>query len=256
MEWWQGTPGYIAYTVKYAGKKKIRWNPDLRGTEVWKYFQQCADRLGSPIGTPRVMCIMCRKVLAHPSGTRTSSMHDHNRSSACLKSRKINGYDGRAGCLLGIDVLTLLQKGTKTGNRHRIIDLATPAGFNQHEFEEYFLKVFLATNLAFNCSNNLAFRRVFKYIRPGVEIVCPMTLTRHLKRLGKSTVDDIRRYIPAAGKISLATVTWTSPNKLVFLAIVAYWISDSWQMEQVLIGFEDIRGSHTGANMAGMLMTF
>ena len=24
MEWWQGTPGYIAYTAKYAGKKKIR----------------------------------------------------------------------------------------------------------------------------------------------------------------------------------------------------------------------------------------
>jgi len=77
-----------------------------------------------------------QNVLAHPSGTGTSSIHDHNRSSACLKSRKINGYDGRAGSRLGIDVLTLLQKGTKTGNRRRIIDLATPAGFNQHDFEE------------------------------------------------------------------------------------------------------------------------
>jgi len=151
MEWWQGTPGYIAYTAKYAGKKKIQWNSDLRGTEVWKYFQQCADRLGSAIGMLRVMCIVCRKVLAHPSGTGTSSMHDHNRSSACLKARKINGYDGRAGSPLGLHVLTLLEKVTKTGNSRRIIDLATPAGFNQHDFEEYFLKVFLATNLAFNC---------------------------------------------------------------------------------------------------------
>jgi len=134
MEWWQGIPGYIAYTAKYAGKKKIRWNSDLRGTEVWKYFQQCADRLGSAIGTPRVMCIMCRKVLAHPSGTGSSSMHDHNRSSACRQSRKINRYDGRAGSPLGIDVLTRLQKGTKPGNRRRIIDLATPAGFNHHDF--------------------------------------------------------------------------------------------------------------------------
>jgi len=166
MEWWQGTPGYIAYTAKYAGKKKIRWNSDLRGTTVWKYFQQCAARLGSAIGTLRVMCIMSRKVLAHPSGTRTSSMHDHNRSSACLKSRKINGYDGRTGSPLVIDILTLLQKVIKTGNRRRIIDLATAAGFNKHDFEEYFLKAFLATNLPFNCANNHAFRRVFKYIRP------------------------------------------------------------------------------------------
>jgi len=221
-ESWQGTSRYIAYTAKYACKKKTRGNMDLQGTEVWKDFQQCADHLGSTIGTPQAMCIMCRKVLAHPSGMGTSSMHDHNRSSACLKSRKINRYDGRAGSPLGIDVLTPLQKGTKTGNRRRITDLATPAGFNQHDFEEYFLKAFLATNLAFNGSNNLAFRRVFKYIRPGVEIPSPTTLTWPLKRLGKSTVDDIRTCLPAAGKISLAADTWTSPNKLAFLAIVAY----------------------------------
>jgi len=203
---------------------------------VWKYCQQCADCLGSTIGTPRVMCIMCRKVLAHPSGTGTSSMHDDNRSSACLKSRKINGYDAGAGSPLGIDVLTLLQKGTKTGNRSKTIDQATTAGFNQHDFEEYFLKGFLAKNLAFNYSNNLAFGRVFKYICPGVEILSPTTLTWHLKRLGKSTVDDIRTCLSAAGKTSLADDTWTSPNKLAFLAIVAYWISDSWQMEEVLLG--------------------
>jgi len=111
---------------------------------VWKYFKQCADCLGSVIGTPRGMWIMCRKVLAHPSGTETSSMQDHNRSSACLKSRKINGYDGWAGSPPGRNVLTLFQKGTKTGNRRRIIDLATPAGFNQHDFEEYFLKAFFS----------------------------------------------------------------------------------------------------------------
>jgi len=253
MEWWQGTPGYIAYTAKYCGKKKIRCNSDRRGTEVWKYFQQCADRLGSAIGTPRVMCIMCSKVLAHPSGTGTGSMHDHNRSSACLQSRKINGYDKRARSPLGITVLTLLQKGTKTGNRRRIIDLATPAGFNQHDCEEYFLKAFLTMNLAFNCSNNLALRHVFKYIDPVVQIASPTTLTWHLKLLGKSTVTDIRTCLPAAGKISLAAHTYTSPNKLAFLAIVTYWMSDRWQMEEVLIGLEDIRGAHTGSNMAGII---
>ena len=109
---------------------------------MWTYFQQCADSLGSAISTPRVMCIMCRKVQAHPSGTGTSLVHDHNRSSACLKWRNNNGYDGRAGSPLGIDFLTLLQKRTKNGNRRKIIDLAIPAGFKQHDYEEYFLKAF------------------------------------------------------------------------------------------------------------------
>jgi len=52
MEWWQGTTGYIDYTAKYAGKKKIQWNSELRSTEVWKYFQQCANCLCSAIGMP------------------------------------------------------------------------------------------------------------------------------------------------------------------------------------------------------------
>jgi len=38
-----------------------------------------------------------------------------------------------------------------------------------------------------------------------------------------------------------------------FFAIVVYWISDSWQMVEVLIGFEEIRGSDTGAIMAGII---
>ena len=253
MEWWKETPGFAAYTAKYAGKKKIIWNSDLRGAGVRQYFHQCADRSGRAIGTPRVMCIICRKVLAHPSGTGTSSMHDHNKSSACQKSRKFNGFDAGSSPASGTDVLTLLQKGTKTGNRRRIIDLETPMEFKQHIFEEYFLKAFLATNLAFNCSNNLAFRRAFKYSRPGIEIPSPTTLIRHLKRLGNSTVDEIRTGLPVDGRISLAADAWTSPNKLAFLAIVAYWVSDNWQMEEVLIGFEEIKGSHTGANMAGII---
>jgi len=52
MQWWQGTPGYIAYTAKYAGKKKIRRHSDLRGTQVGKYFEQYASRLGSAIAMP------------------------------------------------------------------------------------------------------------------------------------------------------------------------------------------------------------
>ena len=65
-------------------------------------------------------------------------------------------------------------------------------------------------------------------------------------------MDKIQTCLPA-GNIYVAADTWTSPNKLAFLAIVAYWISDSWQIEEVLIGFEEVRGCHTGANIAGII---
>jgi len=170
MEWWQAPPGYIAYTAKYAGKKKIISNSDLGGAEMWKYFQQCADLWGHWVGTPRVMCIMCRKVLAHASGMGTSSMYDHHRSSACQKSRKFHKYVTQTGSPRSTDRLPLLQRGTQTGNRRRIIDLAAPTGFNQCKFEEYSVKAFLATNLTFNCSNKLVFHHVSKYLRPSIVI--------------------------------------------------------------------------------------
>jgi len=51
----------------------------------------------------------------------------------------------------------------------------------------------------------------------------------------------------------VAADTWTSLNKLAFIIMVAYWISDRWHMKEGLIGFKEIRGSHTGANMAGII---
>jgi len=84
----------------------------------------------------------------------------------------------------------------------------------------------------------------------------PTTFTRDLQQLGKCSVDDIRTWLPALGKISLASDTWTSANNLACLAIVAYCITDSWQREAVLNGLEEIRGCHTGANMARILNDF
>src|SRR5437899_13046367 len=100
-----------------------------------------------------------------------------------------------------------------------IIDLVIPMEFKQYIFEEYFLKAFLATNLTFNCSNNLAFCRSFKYIRRDIEIPSPTTLTRYLKWLSNSTVNEIRICLPTDRRVSLAADAWTLLNKLKMLSI-------------------------------------
>jgi len=111
-------------------------------------------------------------------------------------------------------------------------------------------------NLVFNGSHHLTFGGVFKYICPGVEGLSETSLTPHFKQREKSTVDDIPTYLPGAGIIFLAADKWTLPTKLTFLAIVANWISDSWQIEDVLIWFEEIKASHTRGNMALIINHF
>jgi hypothetical protein len=51
-------------------------------------------------------------------------------------------------------------------------------------------------------------------------------------------------------KVLLALDCWSSPNKLSFLGILAYYISIDWKYWEVLISFEQVIGSHTEENLA------
>lgn len=38
---------------------------------------------------------------------------------------------------------------------------------------------------------------------------------------------------------------WTSPYQTSFLAVTAHWINDIWVQQDIIIGFEHLKGSHT-----------
>ncbi|TBU54872.1 hypothetical protein BD310DRAFT_796553, partial [Dichomitus squalens] len=44
-----------------------------------------------------------------------------------------------------------------------------------------------------------------------------------------------------------------SSNGYAFLAIVMHYVTDDWRLEEVLIGFEELIGEHSGKNMADVL---
>jgi hypothetical protein len=111
----------------------------------------------------------------------------------------------------------------------------------------------LATNMGFNAANNVAFRKAFRYLRRDVRIPSPGSLRIRLLNRCQETEENIMANIPPNAKVSIAVDAWTSPNKLAFLGVVMYYITDTWELKEVLIGFEEIHGSHTGANMAGII---
>lgn len=39
---------------------------------------------------------------------------------------------------------------------------------------------------------------------------------------------------------------WTSPFQSSFLAVTAHWIDDNWVQQDVTLGFEHLKGPHTG----------
>jgi len=50
--------------------------------------------------------------------------------------------------------------------------------------------------------------------------------------------------------ISFTLDAWTSPNCIAFLGITAHWISENWQLNEILIDFHKLRGAHSGENLA------
>jgi hypothetical protein len=107
--WWEKTPGFKAYSDKYGGKKRIRWDSTARGAEIWKFYRQCAVKSGKNLGHPNIECVLCGAILAHPATVGTTSMHDHNKSIGCKKTRQRNVAEHSSTPTLD----ELWKKGTK-----------------------------------------------------------------------------------------------------------------------------------------------
>jgi hypothetical protein len=68
-------------------QKKINWGKKKNAIE-WPYFDEGALQSD---GTPKIICIRCRKILAHPTLNGTSGMSTHLSSEECRKSSKAQG---------------------------------------------------------------------------------------------------------------------------------------------------------------------
>ena len=55
-------------------------------------------------------------------------------------------------------------------------------------------------------------------------------------------------------KLSIALDAWSASNHLSFLAIKGYYINTQWELQEKLLDFIPIRGSHTGRSMAKELL--
>ena len=60
----------------------------------------------------------------------------------------------------------------------------------------------------------------------------------YLKKI-KSTLDSV-------SKVAFTLDGWTSPYQDSFLAVTAHFMDSQWQLRDVTLGFEPLKGKHTG----------
>jgi hypothetical protein len=100
--------------------------------------------------------------------------------------------------------------------------------------------------MSFRACENQQFRRTLRLLKHNVDIPSAKCLKGHLNHHGKDIRAEIKASLPSTVKVSIALDAWSSPNHLAFLAITAYYIDNNWEFREVLIGFEQIHGEHTG----------
>lgn len=54
--------------------------------------------------------------------------------------------------------------------------------------------------------------------------------------------------------MSIALDCWTSPFRQAFMAVTGYFIDEDWNYREILLGFEPLHGTHSGANLSAVLL--
>ena len=112
------------------------------------------------------------------------------------------------------------------------------------------------SRLPFLLLENPEFHRLIDLARVAPsrpEFPSARTARRRLENIVKQKQEGILQKLPPSAKLSIALDCWTSPFQQAFMAITGYFIDDEWNYREVLLGFEPLYRSHTGANLSEIL---
>jgi hypothetical protein len=114
-----------------------------------------------------------------------------------------------------------------------------------------------ASRLPFLLVEHPEFRALIEMARlaPSMpEIPSAFTVRRHLRELVKQRQHTLLCNLPQGAKLSVALDCWTSPFRQSFMAVTGYFLDQEWNYREILLGFEPLYGSHTGAYLSTILL--
>lgn len=122
--------------------------------------------------------------------------------------------------------------------------------FSQAAFQDALLRFILDANIPFRTVELESFQELLQICRPSVQLPGRTQLRTLITDRATTARQQILKHIPSGRKISIALDCWTSPNRLAFLAILGYFITDDWEYKEVLLAFHPLHGKHSGRTLA------
>lgn len=82
------------------------------------------------------------------------------------------------------------------------------------------------------------------------------TIKRHMSDYYNELKLQVKEKLQLVPCLAYTADGWTTSNmKHSFLGVTAHWIDEEWSFRSLAIGFEPLKGSHTGTNLAATMVT-
>ncbi|OXA42190.1 putative AC transposase [Folsomia candida] len=224
------------------GESESGLNKTKKRSKVWEHFKEVQVN-----GVCFAKCNYC--------STRYTMSSKANRSTGNLKSHLIKSHktqynmenhDPQQPEVTQFYITACIFKKQQT--------------FDRDKLRQALLKWIVVSNQPHTEIEQDTFLNVLKSVNPALPVsslqISADTIKSDLMTTYKEEQSKIKPLVMANEvKLSVTHHVWTSKNQIAFMGMKAHWISNDWEIKQLLIGFPNIVGSHTGINIAAVFLS-
>jgi hypothetical protein len=129
---------------------------------------------------------------------------------------------------------------------------------NMDRFRYLLIRWIVIMNIALVCVKAPCFRELLLYYHSGLEpyLVKSTDTIRSwiMKEFERQKLEIKKELADARSRIHISSNLWTSPNSLPLVGIVAHYLDKNLVNKATLIGLRRVKGSHTGENIAEVMI--
>ena len=129
--------------------------------------------------------------------------------------------------------------------------------FDYQVFRKLLVVFIVNTNSSFNLTMSQSFRDLLEYCHPNAKAVSGQTLARDLHQMYREMLPSIKirlfNHTNKGGRINLTLDAWTSSNRIAYLGITGHWMDSDYVLQNIVLAFSRLQGSHTGENLANVV---
>lgn len=129
---------------------------------------------------------------------------------------------------------------------------------NEQTYRRLLTSFLIDSNSSFHIVESQSFNKLMHYCNSLVPTLSHQTVARDLQsmhaELKPIIVERFAKHIASGGCFIITLNAWTSGNKIPYLGITAHWMDLDWDLNDTVIGFKRLHGSHTAENLCSVLI--